>query len=447
MASRHIISVANLFRGLLRNHLLIVFAGTFGGQMAVAVTGPLMVRMLGVDARGELAVAYALILISSQIGMIGLPSAITVFIARDRLNARALLRKFGGAYTAIAFASAVALSLFAATGWLVGDTLPHGATLLPLLALGVVVFMWWLMVSAALLGEHRFRQYAIARTVSPLLMLIIIAVGFIAHASPTPLEILAVFIGTTLMGLVLAYMLLSPARRASTSDLSPEAQVSGRQLLHFGARATADSAGPIDGFSIDQLLIAAILTSHALGLYVIGYAFESLPVLLLITVANVAGPKLASIEEPVHRLNQVRKWLLLSIGLGAISCVGMDIILKPVLIFAFGQDAADALPIARVLVYGGFFLGMRRVFFVIARAYGRPSIANTAELIGLATLLVLAVPMTQHWGAIGTAWALSAAGLVACLIQVALLTPVIARSARTAPAPQFAPPATDVPVH
>jgi hypothetical protein len=74
-----------------------------------------------------------------------------------------------------------------------------------------------------------------------------------------------------------------------------------RDLAPFGSRLTFAGVAPIDGLAIDALVIGVLLTHTDLGLYAIGFAFESIPVLTLIGMASVAAPRLAAMADPVGR--------------------------------------------------------------------------------------------------------------------------------------------------
>ncbi|HSE05616.1 MAG TPA: hypothetical protein VLK35_15820, partial [Methylomirabilota bacterium] len=58
----------------------------------LVVTGVLLARMLGPDGRGYLAALILWPLVITQLGNLGIPSALTYSIARDPLSSRAIAR-------------------------------------------------------------------------------------------------------------------------------------------------------------------------------------------------------------------------------------------------------------------------------------------------------------------------------------------------------------------
>jgi O-antigen/teichoic acid export membrane protein len=147
-------------RAVLGHPVLRVVGASFVAQIALAVSGPLVVRLVGVEARGELALLFALVLLFGQIGMIGIPTAVAYFIARDRIPAKLLLLRYGYGYLAqcglVAGVAMVGVGAWAATG----NRLYSPGNEVLLVGAGVALLMLIFMVQACLQGEHRFRQLA-----------------------------------------------------------------------------------------------------------------------------------------------------------------------------------------------------------------------------------------------------------------------------------------------
>lgn len=85
-------------RSALKPHLATLGSVLTGawGQIAVAVTGPVVARLLGVENRGELALLLLVPIAICQLGSLGLPQAISYFGGGDRARidgvARSLIR-------------------------------------------------------------------------------------------------------------------------------------------------------------------------------------------------------------------------------------------------------------------------------------------------------------------------------------------------------------------
>ena len=147
-------------------------------QAVLVVTGPLLARMLGADGRGYLAALILWPMVITQLGNLGIPSALTYSIARDSSASRALARMG----LSFALPQAVMLIGFQAL-WLLlilnGD--PHQVRMAGWLTLGLVPAMLAQQYGLALLQGHlRLRLFNGLRLLPWLLYAIGVAVLFAA---------------------------------------------------------------------------------------------------------------------------------------------------------------------------------------------------------------------------------------------------------------------------
>ena len=66
------------------------------GQLMLVASGILVARALGVEGRGQLAVIVLVPSVLSQLGTLGVPLAVTYYVARDPDGGRRLLRSLAG---------------------------------------------------------------------------------------------------------------------------------------------------------------------------------------------------------------------------------------------------------------------------------------------------------------------------------------------------------------
>ena len=184
-----------------------------------------------------------------------------------------------------------------------------------------------------------------------------------------------------------------------------------RQMLKYGAKVHVGNVSGLANMSLDQVLMAALLPSNYLGLYVVAVSAASVSQVFSQAVQMVSTPSIAQRESPIERaavLQAVfhRYWLLsflvtLTIG-----------VLLPVAIPAvFGANFREAVWPAEMLLLGAFFIGAKDVLSGGAQALGNPWLGSKAHLFALVLTVVLLFLLLPAMGIMGAAIATAAASL------------------------------------
>jgi O-antigen/teichoic acid export membrane protein len=188
-----------------------------------------------------------------------------------------------------------------------------------------------------------------------------------------------------------------------------------RELLAYGLPLTAVFALNFVVSSSDRFLVAWFLGTDAAGAYAAGYELGWQPVLILMTIVNLAGYPLVmrAIEKggPAAAQTQLQQNGLLLVALGLPVLVG-SVILAPniarvVLGAPFREDGARLLP----WVAFAAFLGATMLFYVnlafqlSRRTLGQLWVSSAAALLNLGLNLV----WIPRFGLLGAAWATVAA--------------------------------------
>jgi O-antigen/teichoic acid export membrane protein len=348
--------------------------------------------------------------------MAGMPSAAIYYCAAGRAAARAFIAVVRPYFLLLTVVGCVVAGVFTYLGaGLLHLSEPVYETVL--ITYGVGLFMWNFLMNAGLQGEHRFHQLAVARPITPILYLICVIVLYLRGEAPSPATVMMLLLLAWTVGtIVVALLVWWPRMRPSGEGTLPSAT----EARAFGTRASVAAAMPVDGLSIDQLALGVLSTHGQLGLYTIGYGFESLPVLVLIAMSQVAGPNVAAAVGD-QRKALARRWLVIGLGISFLACGFAEAIVDPVLPMAFGSGADGAMPIARILIFAGLFLGLRRVGAAVLQGVGQPGRSTQAEAIGVVVLLVGLGLVSGKYGAAGAAWALGLAGAVTVVAQLVFL--------------------------
>jgi len=177
---------------------------------------------------------------------------------------------------------------------------------------------------------------------------------------------------------------------------------------------------------LDQMLMAALLPVHTLGLYVVAVTWSNAVSPLPNALANVLFPQTASKSDPEDRRQVFAIGSRLAV-LSAVSIALVVVALTPwVLPLLFGTAFAAAVGPAIVLVGAAAIDAVNGVLEEGLRGLGRPALVLWAELCGLAvtgvSLLLLLGPM----GIMGAALA-SVLGYGAVLVSLIVASRALTR--------------------
>lgn len=403
-------------RGALGHPAVAVLASSVVAQLALLVSGPLVVRLLGVSGRGELALVWSVVLGTSQLAMLGLPSAVTWFAASRGIDPARIIAELRRGYlvqvvvTALVVGAAVAL--LSGGGWLRAVVAVAGVVALMLAVLGL----------AALQGAGRFGAFAILQALPAVLYAAAVTTLFLLDSGSV----------TALLALSLAgwAVVAAVSMTLSTSGSGADLPSVG-EARSYGRRAMIAGLAPIDTLGLEQVLLGLVTSHYVLGLFVVGWAFETGPVMVLAALAAFVGPRLSALR--IGRPEFVRRWLLIALGLGVAVCLAIQLVLAPVLVWAFGAEAEPAVDLARVLTVAGVILGLRRITAACLVGLGHATEATVAELVGLATMVLGMLMMTLAYDPILPGLVLIAAGTVTLFGQSLVLIRALSPAVRASP--------------
>ena len=385
-------------------------------QALNVLTGILLARELGPTGRGELAAAILWPSLLASIGSLGVTEATTVFTARRGSSTGTLT---GTMLALAAMQTVVLLPLGYVVVLLVlsqhGDETVDAALIyLPFIPITLLT----MMLMSVLNGLQRFREFHLLR----ISLNVAIAVGLVAVAVAGQLTVTAavvVYLVTNAGVLAATALALARARRMTLSfDRSLL-----REVVVFGLKShTAAVAGQLNS-RLDQLLISAFLAPARLGLYVIGVTLSSLTVLLGQSVAMVALPSVAEIEDPVQRRRRATRFVSVT-TVGATLLTIPLVVLTPQLIeLFFGAAFLPAADVTRVLLVASIALSLNRVLQVVLQAVNRPLDAGIAEFVAVAVTIGALAVLLPWLGILG-------AGLASLLAYVTSTAWMLRRAKR-----------------
>lgn len=400
-----------------RRHYLSSVGTALGGQLLLLASGSVVARMLGVEGRGYFAELTLWPLLVSMLVAMGGPLGVTYFISRSPHGAYVLFRK---AMRTALWQTPVAAAACAVAFWLRRvnlDAVDQG-TMVLMLFVGPLVILQQYGLSVAQ-GLQRFSVFNVLRTVQPAVYAVVV-VGLFATQGGSLFSIAVAHVTATAVSTAL---IMVWARGAVLTTRGSTVATDG--LLRFGFKGFLGYLSPLENLRLDQVAVALLTAPAALGLYVAGSAFVSLPRLVAQSLGMVRFPVVARMVSLDGGTNDVRQGntgatlpmagFIVAIGLGLI------VVIPYVLPLLFGDAFSAAVPVGQILVVGGIFGGLRRIVVEGARGLGRPGVSTAAELV-MYPWLVVSMPIGAYWrGVEGIALAVSSAQFFAWVVAVILV--------------------------
>jgi O-antigen/teichoic acid export membrane protein len=386
--------------------VIIITAGNVLPPVVGIVTGPILAHALGVDGRGEVGSATALLVLVVNGMTLGIPEAITYFVARaGNKSARRILNS-GLLYLGLLGVLSMALMMLLSYP-IAGDN-PELRLLMALASAAVAPSLLLGGVRAWAIGRSAWMRVSLERTISAVTRLAMLA-GLMIAGSLNGVTAMIVIGVTTFLG-GLAYV---PLRRGMSSTAAEHP----RGLLTFGLAVWAGSLVGIALARIDQVLLVPLNGTAAAGIYVVAVTIAEIApfanaaireVLFSAQSSRLNGPQL----EVATRFSTAITFTI-SVVLAAVSPVAVPVF--------FGTDFTDAVPIIWVLLLAAVLGTPASVASVSLMATGRPALRSATIASALLVDLCLLLIMVPTLGAMGAAIARLVGFSVQSMLVVALV--------------------------
>lgn len=411
-------------------------ASTFGTQLGIAIVSfggvLLTARILGPEARGDLAFLMTMSVLTATVGLIGLDEANVNFAGREpgtrpALATNSLILAFvlGGACVA---ALCVLIALVPAAGG-------HADTWLRWTAFATVpVLILKIYLKFILQADFHFRVANFAWLFPPVANL---AVNGLMAAMGL-LTVATAFVSWTVTHAVATAALVAFIARCSAGFGRPSLALA-RRTLRFGARAHPGRLMLAGNYRLDQWLVGSIAGSRELGLYSIAVSVSEILFYLPTALTIAQRPYLvrASKDEAGRRAARVfRAGAVLTAG-----CAAGLIAIAPVVVpAAFGESFSGAVADLQILALGALGILALKLLGNALTAQGRPGMATMGAAAAFAVTIVLDVLLIPAHGGGGAAVASS----IAYVVGGATIALVFLRVFRL-PARSLAPRPTELP--
>ena len=376
-------------------------AASGGLQLLVIVSGVLVARSLGPEDRGYLALLIVVSGVFALAGMLGLPTAVTYYIARDPAHARRIASSL--AWVGVLQVGAVFVLQAAALVALVASDPQHvrtAAAISLLLSPGILALSFGV---AILQGQRRFTAFNLLRILPSTAYVVGVVIVYALNATSLVL-FMALWAAVNLIG---GFFALAFAVRGLPKQADEEPGPSRKQMVKFGLKAMLGGLSPVDAVRLDQAVVGLFLSPVTLGYYVVGQAFSVLPRVVAASVGMVGYPQVAAERDRPAARRAMWKFFFLGLTLSGLVVVTLELMAGELISLLFGDDFTEATTIAQILLLASLFMAGRRVLTDGVNGLGYPGYGTIAEITSWILLLPGLAILLPWFGAEGVALALA----------------------------------------
>ena len=378
-------------------------------QACGVVTGIVTARSLGPEARGAFVAVLLWPTIVSNLGLVGANWAVARAVAADPGRA--------AHWTRVSVVVGLLLSaVFATVGYLLMPLLLPtdkqelvGLSRVCLLLVPLDILSQMLLATEH--GQMRWRRYNALRVVFYLVYASLVVVLWLGGRA-TVTAFAAVFLGSHLL-VVLLRLALQWRVLWSTDVRLGDAW----RLLRSGLPFVWSTATNLMVLHLDKMLVVALLSTDAVGLYAAAVTFSFAHSAFGETLGITAFAQLASERDPAVQARLLaeafRQAAVLAFGLGAVLAALMPMIVPPL----FGEQFAEAIGPAMILTVAASLAALRTVLNQGLKGAGRPAAGVAGQLVGAAAFALVVVALRGSMELTGIAVAAVASGVA----QVAVL--------------------------
>ena len=369
------------------------------------ITGPLLARALDPSGRGSMAALVVPISLANQVFTLGLPEALTFYVARRRIDRRGALvvSLVGGPLVGIVSAGL----LWAVTPVLLRNY-PDQQTAFRILSLTLVLSLTFAGIRGVVQGRRRFDLVAYERFAGVVLRLallvLLVFAGLLTPLSAAWVTVLSAIVGSLLL-----------LRCFFGTSAPVDDPVRYRSLSRFAATVAIGTFGGVLVLRLDQTLMTPLTSAEQLGFYAVAVSLAELPTALALAARDVVTTVTADTNEVGYTAMVARRALLIVV---ALSLVG--IMLAPIAIpLLFGEPFRPAVPMAQILFVGTAAITISMILSGGLLGSGRPALMSIIQTGGAVLTIPALFLLVPRWGGVGAATATTTTyGVVGVLTAV-----------------------------
>lgn len=388
------------------------------------VTAPLLTRSLGPAGRGELAAITVPLGIVILLVVVGLDDYVSRALARGEDAGRVL----GSCFVLVLGASGIGML----AAYPAARVIAHGRSVVELyLLLGFLLLPTYAiaqMLRGAAQGRQAWHTWIALQVLAPLAWTVCIIGLYIADALSVSRAAVA-FLATTQLSLLPVIPLVRESLPWSFSFAEA------KQALAFGIRDSTADLVRLGNLRLDQVLMAAIISSSQLGLYSVAVTAASVSYVFTNALSTVLYPRVAG-GNRAFAARVVRATLAIMV----VGCATVALLLPTAIDTIFGRAFKGSITMGWILLAASIFVALTTALGSTLTADGDPGGVALIEGSVLACSIPVLILVLPSGGGIAAAWV----SLATYVITTSLLLRRLCRRFQTNPLDYLLPRSEDV---
>jgi len=370
------------------------------GQFVTIFSGIIVARSLGAEGRGYLALLFLFPILITSIGAMGLPNAITYFVAKGKFTDKIFHTVFRKIVPAQLLILSIIHFLFMYF-YLDGHDNIYYPAILTLALTPMLLLQQYCM--AFIQGANKFSLFNILRLLVPVLYTLLVLAIWLFDIADL-FVIVCMWLAANLIASVLIYKEF--IRISRNIRLSSIEGILIQDVLKFGVKGMFGAVTPLESFRLDHVLAAFFLTPAMLGIYVVGQAFSNVPNFISRSASMVAFPIISNKTKSTG-LVLIWKFFGVITLFNVLVSTFLVLILPYILPFLFGVEFKESVILGQILIIGTMLSASRRILVEGFRGVGLPHISTIAEISMYPWLLTGGIFLIVNYLEVGLAFAVA----------------------------------------
>lgn len=399
-----------------KRHVGISFIGNSFSPIAAIVTAPILTHSLSVDDRGLVAGATAPLLFAVIIGTLGIPEAVTHFIAGNPKHGRLIAAR---SLLQVLVVGALATGVLFWTAPLVGRSQTGLTPLIQLCTISLLPGLVTGLLRGAAAGQNRWTLIATEKLVSAGSRLVLISGFAIAGGLNAPTAALIMAFSSAYGILVYCFGLRHSKQsvQGSSRDCIPKH----RRILGFGLRVWMGATAGVILSRIDQVLLPSLSSLEQLAFYAVAVSIGELASVLVFAIRDVS-----------FRSESEKADIKRTAGMARFALFGSSLLMAPIILLCpwwiplvFGEEYAASVVPTMILLFNACLSAPGSIAGAALSGRGKPEIRSYAVMIAALVNIGLLLALGPSLGAVAAAIATLAASMAAsglCLLALTRIT-------------------------